>query len=237
MESVTNKEKLRCFAEEECGGGGCYCVGTGDGSDIRHGCGSGPGSGIGDGSGGGYTYSFCGSDGYRDGTGDGSGVGSRYGGGIEKINGLEVHQIDRIQTVLYSVRGNVAKGAILLEDMTLEPCYIVKGNGYFAHGKNLHKAMDALEGKMLQGMPEEERIAAFVKAHPDYFKAYPNRDLYEWHHRLTGSCEMGRDAFVSGRGLSLDGETSIEQFVELTKNAYGGSVIRKLPEAYGEILK
>lgn len=162
----------------------------------------------------------------------GSGSGSGYG--VKEINGISVHQIDSVPTVLYSIHGNAAKGAILRDDLTLEPCYIVKGGGKFAHGETLRDAMTALTDKLFDDMPEDERIAAFVEAHPEYRKAYPNRDLYDWHHRLTGSCEMGRNAFVSDKGLSMDAEMTVEQFVELTRNAYGSSTIRKLPAAYGE---
>ena len=153
---------------------------------------------------------------------------------MDKIDGHSVHLIDGVQTILYSIHGNAAKGAILGDDLTLQPCFIVKGQGHFAHGENLHKAMEALTDKIMEDMPEDERIAEFVKAHPEYRKPYPNRDLYDWHHRLTGSCEMGRNEFISNKGLALDGETTVERFVELTKNAYGGSTIRKLPAAYGE---
>ena len=167
--------------------------------------------------------------GYGDAYGDGSGCGY----GVAEINGREVHRIDDVSTVLYSIRGNVAKGAILHDDLTLEPCYIVKGQGHFAHGETLHKAMEALTDKIMEDMPEKDRIAEFIKAHPEYRKAYPNRDLYDWHHRLTGSCQMGRDAFMQSKDLSLDGETTVEEFVRLTQDAYGGSTIRKLPEIYG----
>ena len=44
---------------------------------------------------------------------------------------------------------------------------------------------------------------------------------------------MGRELFVSNRGLSLDGKTSVREFVKLTKNAYGGDIIQKLPGIYG----
>ena len=181
-------------------------------------------SGSGYGTGSGY--------GYGDGTGSGSGYG--YGYGIEEINGQKVYYIDNVPTLLHSIHDNVAKGAILRSDMTLQPCYIVKGSGYFAHGETLRQAMDALADKILGGAPEEERIAAFVKAHPEYRKPYPNEDLFRWHHNLTGSCEMGRKTFIEERGLNLDGETTVEEFVKLTQNAYNGSVIRKLPAEYGE---
>ena len=168
------------------------------------------------------------------GYGSGDGYGSGYGDGVDKIDGLDVYQIDGVPTVLYSIHGNAAKGAILNKDLTLDPCFIVKGSGYFAHGVSLRSAMEALTDKIMEDMPEDERIEAFVEAHPDYRKPYPNRDLFDWHHRLTGSCEMGRNAFVSEKGLSLDGETTVEQFVALTRNAYGGDTIKKLPAEYGE---
>ena len=205
MEAVKDSDKIKAFLDP----GSC------DGSGYGYGDGSGSGSGSG------YGYGY----------GDGSGSGD--GSGVAELNGLKVHRIDGVPTVLYSIHGNVAKGAILQNDLTLQPCFIVKGSGYFAHGDTLREAMNALTGKIMEDMPEDERIAAFVEAHPDYRKPYPNRDLYDWHHKLTGSCEMGRNAFVSDNGLSLDGETTVEQFVELTRNAYGGETIRKLPAAYG----
>ena len=189
--------------------------------DPGSGSGSGSGSGYGDGDGSGY------------GDGSGSGYGSGDGYGVTEINGLSVHLVDDVQTVFYHIRGNVAKGAILRDDLSLEPCFIVKGNGHFAHGENLRKAMEALTDKMFDDMPEEERITEFVKAHPDYRRKYPNQDLYDWHHRLTGSCEMGRNEFVASKGIDLDGESTIEEFVAMCRNSYGGSTIRKLPDAYG----
>ena len=37
---------------------------------------------------------------------------------------------------------------------------------------------------------------------------------------------------MKDRGLNLDGETTVEEFVKLTKNAYGGSTVKRLAEAY-----
>ncbi len=176
------------------------------------------------------------------GSGDGSGYGDGYGdgygyGGLYEINGHKIYVVDSVPTIFCSVKGNVAKGLILQSDLTITPCYVVKGevsgDAVFAHGDDLHKAMAALTDKMFDDMPEEERIAAFIKAHPDKDKPYPNRDLFDWHHRLTGSCMAGRNAFVKDRGLTLDGETTVEEFINLTKNSYGGSTIAKLSDRYG----
>lgn len=53
---------------------------------------------------------------------------------------------------------------------------------------------------------------------------------------LTGSCLAGRNAFVKDRGLTLDGETTVTDFIELTKSAYNGSVIRNLAKAYEKVV-
>jgi hypothetical protein len=140
--------------------------------------------------------------------------------------------IDEVPTIITAVRGNVAKGVILQSDLTFTPCFIVKDNNQFAHGNTLREAMIALTDKLFDDMPEEERIAEFIKTHPDPNAAYPNQDLFEWHHRLTGSCLAGRNAFVKDKGLSLDGETTVQDFITLTKYAYNGSVIVNLAKAY-----
>ena len=182
-------------------------------------------NGYGSGSGYGYGSSY--------GSGDGYGYGYGYGdGGLSEINGRKVYLVDDTPTIFSSIRGNVAKGFILKSDLTIDPCFIVKGNGMFAHGATLREAMSDLTEKMFEDMPEDERIAEFIKAHPDKNKAYPNQDLFDWHHRLTGSCMAGRKAFVESRGLTLDGETTVSDFIKLTENAYNGYVIKNLDKAY-----
>ena len=188
---------------------------------------SGDGSGDGDGSG----Y------GYGDGDGDGSGYGSGYGDGsgygVKEINGDTVYMVDDVPTIIKSVRGNIAQGYILQSDLTQKPCYIVKEQNKFAHGSTLHDAFSSLQEKLYDGSTEEERIEAFRKKFPEYDTPYPNRDLFAYHHVLTGSCRMGRESFCEDKGISLDGSTTVREFVELTKDSYGSDIIRKLPEAYG----
>ena len=210
MEAISLQEKIKAFLSTDCG--------YGDGSGFGYGDGYGAGSGYGSGSGDGY--------------GDGSGYGDGDGDGLGQIENQQIYMIDEIQTIICSVHNNVARGYILLSDLTLDPCFIVKGNGLFAHGKNLREAMTALTDKMFDNMPEEERIAEFIKAHPDKKALYSHKDLYDWHHRLTGSCVAGRDAFAKDHGIDMEGSSTVEYFIELTQNAYGGSTIRKLEEAY-----
>ena len=203
--------------------------------DVGCGCGSGDGCGYGDGYGDGDGYGSGYGDGYGsgDGSGDGSGYGSGYGYGIKEINGDKIYIIDNIPTILMSIRENVAKGYILQSDLQLKSCFVVKENNKFAHGNTLRDAFTSLQEKLYDDSTEEERIEAFKKKFPEYDVKYANRDLFAYHHVLTGSCRMGRESFVSGRGLSLDDKTTIREFVELTKNAYGGDIIKKLPSAYG----
>ena len=176
----------------------------------------------------GYGYGY----GDGSGSGDGSGYGYGYGYGIKVFNGDKVYLVDDIQTIFISIRGNVAKGYILQSDLQLKPCFIVKENNKYAHGDTLRDAFTSLQEKLYDDSTEEERIEAFKKKFPEYDVKYDNRDLFTYHHVLTGSCRMGRESFVSDRGLSLDGKTSIREFVELTKNAYGGDIIKELPSAY-----
>ncbi len=221
-------------------GDGCgFGYGFGDGDGDGEGFGSISGYGFGDGSGDGYGEGDGDGEGFGDGDGDGFGDGSGDGSGsgegcIAEINGHRVYLVDGVPTIFSSIHGNVAKGYILYPDLTMIPCYVVKGNNLFAHGEDLHKAMAALRDKMFQDMPEEERIAEFIKEHPELNKPYPNRDLFEWHNRLTGSCMAGRTAFLKDRGLSLDGETTVLEFIRLTQNAYGGHTIQNLKKAYGK---
>ena len=141
--------------------------------------------------------------------------------------------IDNTQTLITAVRGNVAEGFILQSDLQLKPCYIVKENDKFAHGGTLRDAFASLQEKLYDDSTEEERIEAFVQKFPSYDTEYNNEDLFAYHHVLTGSCRMGRELFAKDKGLSLDGKMSIREFVELTKDAYGGDIIKQLQQAYG----
>lgn len=163
----------------------------------------------------------------------GAGIGAGVGKGVKELNGDNVHLVDGLQTIIKSVHGNIAQGFILKGDLTLRPCYIVKEQNYFAHGITLHDAFTSLQEKLYDDNTEEERIEAFVKNFPDYDTPYPNRDLFAYHHVLTGSCRMGRESFCKDKGITLDGSTTVREFVSLTKDSYGSETIRRLPQAYG----
>lgn len=179
---------------------------------VRYGSGSGSG---------------CGS-GYGDGRGYGSGDGSGYGSGITLFNGEKVYIIDGLPTILRNIHGNYARGAILHNGMTLSPCYIAKSNDFFAHGETLQEAIAALQEKLFEDMPEDERIDAFLAEFAEK-KPYPVSAFFDWHHRLTGSCDMGRREFAKAHGIDIEnGEMTVAEFVRLTRDSYGSEIIRNL---------
>lgn len=198
-------------------GFGGFGFSEGQGSGSSYGFGKGQGSG----------YNGSGSDfGYH-------GFGYGYGYGIKEVNGQAVYMVDGVATMITAVKLNLAKGFILNIDFTLNPCYIVKGNGYFAHGETIKKAQQELQDKIFENMDTDEAIEQFVKK----FKAgkkYSGHEFFEWHHYLTGSCEMGRKSFVSDHGLCLDDMFTVTEFIELCKDSYGGEIIRRLKERYEE---
>ena len=203
-----------------------YGSGSGDGFGYgrANGYGSGSGDGFGSGSGSGYGSGY----GFGSGCGDGSGDGSD----IKSYCGRTVYNIDDVPTLLYHVHGNIAKGAILKTDLTLEPCYVVKSGNLYAHGETLREAQAALQDKLFEDMPVEERIQAFLAEFKPGIE-YPVKEFYDWHHRLTGSCEMGRKAFAKEHGIDIEHDTmTLNKFLELTKDAYGGDVIKEIIGRY-----
>ena len=165
------------------------------------------------------------------GFGSGSGSGSGDGNGIKEFNGRKVYDIDNVPTLIYAVKGDAAKGAMLGRDLTLKDCWIARRGNFFAHGDTLHAAVEAVEAKWMENRPLDERIAEFVKTHPDLDEPYG--DLFEWHHVLTGSCEFGRRLWCEEHGYKPDDSITLRTFFEQTKNDYGGDVIRQVAREYG----
>lgn len=225
MEVLTREAFLHTDFYNDGFGSGCgdgFGFGYGDGSGF--GCGDGSGCGDGDGSGFGCGFGF--------GHGNGYGNGNGYGDGLKSLNGQPVDMVDGVPTILTSIIGNVAKGFIVGSDCLLAPTFVCKQGNTFAHGETLHKAREALLEKLLDDMPTEERIAAFCKEFKPGVKR-PAMDFFSWHHRLTGSCEQGRREFARQHDVDIDSdELTPEEFFALTRDSYGGSIIRQTEEAF-----
>ena len=161
------------------------------------------------------------------------GYGSGDGSGVKTFGNDTVYIIDGVQTIISQIKGQVAKGFILNKDFTLEPCYVVKGNGYFAHGKDIREAQSSLREKIFEDMDSNEAIEQFMsKFEKD--KSYKGTEFFEWHHYLTGSCLIGRKSFVKNHGLDLENEYTVAEFIQLTENDYGSEIIKQLKERIKE---
>ena len=207
--------------------GNIYDPGSGNGSGDGYGSGSGSGSGYGYDSGFGSGYGY--GDGYGYGYGDGDGSGNDCG--VKFYDGKTVYLIDGVQTIISTIKENLAKGFILNSDLSLSPCYIYKGNGYFAHGETLKEARLALQKKIFENMDTDETIERFLSTF-EKEKKYSARDFYEWHHYLTGSCEMGRKSFMQDRNITFDDTYTVDEFIALCENSYGGEIIKELKERW-----
>jgi len=233
-------ESIKEFIKQESNFNHGYGDGKGDGYGEGRGdgysCGCGYDncdddfySGYGDGSGYGYSSGYC--SGYGDGDGDGygHGYGDGYDRGVKSINGKKVYLIDLVPTIIDSIRNNIAKGFILQKDFTLSSCFIVKENNTFSHGKTLHEAFLSLQEKIYDDETEEERIEKFKNHFKDFSLKYPAKELFIWHHILTGSCKAGRESFVKDHNINLEKDKfTIYDFIELTQNSYNGDIIKKL---------
>ena len=247
MESVVNvtrEEVERFLSVKTINGGGCGCGlgdGYGYGKGYGYGTGYGPGSGYNTESGGGGGHYYGNGFGYSNGSGDGDGLccgyGSEDGSGegsdvsvinIKTFNGHIIDYIDGVPTIITHIHNDVASGFIIKFDMTLIPCYVAKAGNYFAHGKTLKDALKDAEAKEMREMPIEERIEKFIEVFGSLDSEHTGKEFYDWHHILTGSCRMGRDKFCEENGIDLTKKYSVRYFLNITKNSYGGDIIKQI---------
>ena len=216
-----------------------YGSGSGSGSGSGYGEGYGSGSGEGSGSSYGYGYGYGSGSGYGEGSGYGSGegygVGSGYGSGVGSGYGLKtfnekkVYYIDGIPTIIEVFKNNIAKGFIVNSDLTLKPCYVAKVGNYFAHGDSVKEAVEDASNKHFSDLNVDEKIEQFKQKFKDYSKKVSALELFDWHGKLTGSCKSGRGSFCHNNAINVNSDSfTIFEFIELTKNSYGGDIIKKL---------
>ena len=232
MEEVI-KQFLAISSVDGSGDGSGYGSGSGSGYGYGFGFGSGDGYGDGDGDGSGDGDGDGYGSGYGDGDGDGDGYGYGSGYGIKSYNGYEVYIIDDMRTIIHSVHGNIARGAIINSDLTLADCYIAKYEDYFAHGETAKQAMADAQSKAYQNKPFEERIDYVIEKYPDVDVLIEHSALFSLHNFLTGSCLFGRKEFAKAHSLDPEhGSMTMREFIHLTKDAFGGDNIRQLADAY-----
>jgi hypothetical protein len=127
--------------------------------------------------------------------------------------------IDGVQTIIKSIKGNVAKGFILNVDLTLEPTFIAKVGDSFAHGRSAREALDGAFAKHNESTTPEERVQSFIESHPS-LGTLTGREWVAVHRQLTLSCEQGCESFVRGKGIDLSKQYTLAEFIELVDGAY-----------------
>ena len=206
-------------------------------SDYGYSYGFGRGDGSGFGSNDGYGFGSGNSSGPGFGEGSGFGYGdisaySSVRGGIKVLNGNIVDYIDNIPTIITQVHGNIACGYIVQNFPTLESCFIAKVDNFFAHGKTLKEAVANARAKRMRKIPIEEQIEKFIKVLGPLDSEHTGKEFYDWHHVLTGSCEMGRAEFCKIHNIDLTKKYTVKYFLDITKDSYGGDVIKLVRESY-----
>ena len=189
--------------------------GDGYGSGSGDGYGSGSGDGCGSGNGNGYGYGY----GYGYGNGDGNGI------KIKQFKGNKVYYVDDIPCIFKSVHENYASVEIIdVNSLELKNAFIGKFENRFAHGETIREAIEDARSKYYQSLDFDEVKEKLLSEFKEKGKLTV-KELYNWHGILTGSCRFGRTQFQTEHNLKDDDLLSLEEFVELTKNAFGGDRI------------
>ena len=64
---------------------------------------------------------------------------------------------------------------------------------------------------------------------------HTGKEFYDWHHILMSSCRTGRDEFCKAHNVDLTKMYTVRYFLQITKKAYGGNVIKLIEEKYENI--
>ncbi len=135
------------------------------------------------------------------------------------------------------IKGNVAQGYLLTPDYSLPKTYVFRHKGrkgmIFGMGSTLKRAYNDLQIKLLSEESVETRLEYFLRMFPRYYNTlYSVKDLFECHGWLTESCEGGRYEFMRDHDLTFDDEMTIDEFVRLTRDEFGGEIIERLMWMY-----
>lgn len=170
-------------------------------------------------------------DKFLHGYGSGYGYGDGDGFKIKRFKNQDVLYVDGLPCLIDSVHGDFTRVRILTKkDFTETEGYLARYGSSMAHGKTIREALDDAMEKHLSGIGYEEKKRQLL----DLFRTrgkIPVKELYMWHGILTGSCRLGRSHFQEEHGLSDDDLLTLDEFVELTRDSFGGDRIRGLKES------
>lgn len=141
-----------------------------------------------------------------------------------------IYYIDSIPTIIYSTKGDYARGAIVSRiDSSLTPCFIMKKGDVFAHGSSLHEVHKIVSDKFDKLHSVKERITKFKTNFPDFNIKVRVKELLDWHYYLTGSCLMGKLAVVKDNQINMDEDMfTIHEFIQFSKDKFGWEIIKQL---------
>ncbi len=142
--------------------------------------------------------------------------------------GNRVYYIDEIPCVINSIKSDYALVEVIeYNGLNTSSMYVAKKDGFFAHGHTLEEAIKDANEKWMVSQTVEEKIEQF-KIQFKKGILYKAQLFYDWHTLLTGSCKAGKDMWISQKGISLEGDMTVAQFIDITKNEYGAEIIRRL---------
>lgn len=159
-------------------------------------------------------------------SGYGNGDGNGYG--LKKINGRKVFHVDGIPCQPVEVHNVWAKVKIInTKDFTLKECFLAKYHGVIAHGESVKNALRDAQEKYFSSFDFEDLKKKLLEEFSEK-GSLTVAELFKWHGLLTGSCTCGRQQFQKENDLKDSDKLTLKQFVELTRNAYGGEKIKEL---------
>lgn len=155
----------------------------------------------------------------------------KEGSNIKTYNNRFVYYIDNRRIMFDQIHGNFAKCTCINIDLTTYQVWLVKDFGVLAFGNTIKEAHHNAKLKSWQLIPIETRIKQFVETHP-LDKEFSNKELFEWHDILTGSCMVGKYHFCRKNKIDLNKQTSVKEFLLLVKNEYKSDIIQQIINSY-----
>ena len=123
---------------------------------------------------------------------------------------------------------NFAKVSVISKkDFSARPAFLAKFNNTIAHGETITEAMLEAKRKFMSNADFSEQKKLLLSLFEEK-KRLTVKDLSEWHGAITGSCSFGRREFQSEHNLKDEDLLSLDEFVELVKDSYGGNKIADL---------
>ena len=139
-----------------------------------------------------------------------------------------VFDVDGMAFIPEKVKNNFVAGiSISRKDFTETKCFIGKFENCLAHGKTIKEALLSAQEKYFSSIDFDQKKEQFLKLFEEKEKMTV-KELYSWHGILTGSCRFGRSEFQKEHNLKDDDLLTLDEFIQLTGNSFGGDKIRQL---------